>query len=98
MGYDTQLSGNGTVVNASRQGTISRLEQSVTNEVNVNYLHFQGAAIPGYSGGAVFNTNGELVGIVCNSYAEVSSLDGKPVSTNYGNRAVSSEVLSILLT
>ena len=62
-----------------------------TDEVNgshVDYIDFPSIAIPGYSGGGVFNSKGEIIGIIC---LRIPKADGTLVT-----RAKSINVLSNL--
>ena len=59
----------------------------------MEYVDFPGIAIQGYSGGGVFNSNGQIVGII---QARITgTLSNQPFEVN---RAISIEALREMLT
>ena len=63
------------------------------NGVIVDFLEFPGVAIPGYSGGPVFNKEGEVVAIIREAWTKKGIKGG---AETLMNRAFSIEILSIL--
>ena len=59
----------------------------------VDFIEFVGEAIPGYSGGPVFNMEGEVIGMIREAWTKKGIKGGKTIKIN---RAFSTDLLKIL--
>ncbi|MCJ7458746.1 MAG: serine protease [candidate division Zixibacteria bacterium] len=59
----------------------------------VEFIEFQGEAIPGYSGGPVLDASGKVVAILREAWSKTPIKGGPPIRTN---RAFSTELLRVL--
>jgi S1-C subfamily serine protease len=79
-----------TVINSSQ---IAAVGCAMNDDVVVDFLEFQGVGMPGYSGGPVFNSDGEVVAIMREAWTKKGVRGGDSILIN---RAFSVEILSVL--
>ena len=75
------------------KATVSSLGSSINNGVIIDFLEFQGKGMPGYSGGPVFDRDGNVIAIMREAWKKQGVKGGKVALMN---RAFSTEILSIL--
>ncbi len=90
VGYDSRLKSllRWESVILSKGITISDL-----GDCNKEYIDFEGKAIPGYSGGPVFNKSGEIIGIIGQAWIQKNPRGGSETNMN---RAFSIDLLKVL--
>ncbi len=59
----------------------------------IDFIEFEGDAIPGYSGGPVFNFNGKVIGMIREAWKKQGIRGGKVMRIN---RAFSTDLLRVL--
>jgi S1-C subfamily serine protease len=76
IGYDSRKSNFSTHNFSYEKAVIS--STGTTNSINklIKFIEFKGNAIPGFSGGPVFNTTGEVIGIITQGALQRSMKDG----------------------
>ena len=92
-GYDVRESNKCSVTTTVKTAQIAAIGSVLNDGVIVDFMEFQGEGIPGYSGGAVFNTDGELVAIMREAWTKKGVVGGQEVLIN---RAFSVEILSVI--
>jgi S1-C subfamily serine protease len=89
-GFDTRLSTAQMPAGDMRDATISAVGSAVNDGGIVDFIEFEGQGIPGYSGGPVFNEQGELSAIMREAWNKTGIKGGNPVLVN---RAFSIDIL-----
>lgn len=91
--FDVRESSQYNKATIVKTAQITAIGSALNDGVVVDFLEFQGEGIPGYSGGAVFNPNGELVAIMREAWKKKAGVGDQEVLIN---RAFSVEILSVL--
>jgi S1-C subfamily serine protease len=92
-GLDTRYGSKDIPAARMNEGSISAIGSALNEGVTIDFLEFEGVGIPGYSGGPVFNKNGELVAVMREAWTKKGIKGGGEILIN---RAFSLEILSVL--
>jgi len=88
VGFDQRI--RGVQINTA---IVSAVGAALNDGITVDFLEFEGVGIPGYSGGAVLNENGELIAVMREAWVKRGVKGGE---AGLINRAFSMEMLSVL--
>jgi S1-C subfamily serine protease len=93
IGYDQRRSSTTNVVSEINTATVTATGSAMNEGGIVDFLEFNGVGIPGYSGGPVFNANGELVAVMREAWTKKGVKGGPEILIN---RAFTTEILGVL--
>jgi len=93
VGFDVRQSTPFNSMTVIRNSQIAAVGCAMNDDVTVDFLEFAGEGLPGYSGGPVFNMDGELVAAMREAWTKKGVAGGPEVLIN---RAFSVEILSVL--
>jgi S1-C subfamily serine protease len=93
VGYDAKLSTLYEWRSIVHGAQIAAVGCALNDGVVVDFLEFVGQGLPGYSGGAVFNADGEVVAVMREAWTKKGVAGGPEMLIN---RAFSVEILSVL--
>jgi hypothetical protein len=91
IGYDQAASTN-EPINLVNMAVVTATGSALNEGRTVDFLEFEGIGRPGYSGGAVLNSQGELVAVMREAWTKQGVKGGLPILIN---RAFSLEVLTL---
>lgn len=93
FGFDQRQSDQYKQTTGVGASQIVAIGAALNDGVVVDFLEFIGGGIPGYSGGLVINTDGEVVAIMREAWTKKDMKGGPEIPIN---RAFSIEILSVL--
>lgn len=92
-GYDSRQSSQFNFMTVVASSQVTAVGCALNDDVIVDFLEFPGIGIPGYSGGAVFNLDGDIVAVMREAWTKKGVKGGDEILIN---RAFSIDILSVL--
>ena len=93
FGFDTRFSTPQLPAGRMNEAIVAATGSAMNEGVVIDFLEFEGAGIPGYSGGPVFNAKAELVAVMREAWTKKGVSGGPEILIN---RAFSLEILQVL--